>query len=95
MSTPVRATAASLRVILERIIDYAGLFAPASLDMTTSVKNYSRYLNYPQHWALGRFVLPAARLNEFVSAQQNVAADPWLLTGIISADLEQDLAAVD
>ena len=45
MSTPVRATAASLRVFLERIIDYAGLFPPASLDMTTSVNNYSRYLS--------------------------------------------------
>ncbi len=44
MSTPVRTTAASLRVFLERIIDYAGLFPPASLDMTTSVNNYSRYL---------------------------------------------------
>jgi len=95
MSTPVRATAATLRVFLERIIDYAGLFAPASLDMTTSVNNYSRYLNHPQRWALGRFVLPVARLNEFVNAQGIIAADPWQLSGIISAKIEGDLEAVD
>lgn len=95
MSTPVRTTAASLRVFLERIIDYAGLFAPASLDMTTSVNNYARYLNHPQRWVLGRFVLPVPRLREFVNAQKNVAAEPWQLSGIVSADIEQDLAAVD
>lgn len=95
MSTPVRATAASLRVFLERIIDYAGLFPPASLDMTTSANNYSHYLDHPQRWALGRFVLPVAKLNEFLTAQKNPALDPWRLSAIISAKIEDDLAAVD
>lgn len=95
MSTSVHTTAASLRVFLDRIIDYAGLFAPASLDMMTSVNNYSRYLHDPQRWALGRFVLPVARLDEFLNAQENVAADPWRLSGIVSARIEADLAAVD
>ena len=63
--------------------------------MMTSVNNYSRYLNAPQRWALGRFVLPVARLDEFLNAQENVAADPWQLSGIISANIEADLAAVD
>ena len=95
MSTSVRSMAASLRVFLGRIIDYAGLFPPASLDMRTSVSNYSRYLNAPRRWALGRFVLPVARLDEFLNAQENVAADPWQLSGIISANIEADMAAVD
>ena len=95
MSTSVRSAAASLRVFLDRIIDYAGLFPPASLDMMTSVNNYSTYLNARQRWALGRFVLPVARLDEFLNAQENVAADPWHLSGIISANIEADLAAVD
>jgi len=82
-------------VFLERAIDYAGLFAPASLDMMTSVRNYSRYFNDPYRWALGRFVLPVARLDEFLNARKVVAADPWRLSGIISADIEMDLAAVD
>jgi hypothetical protein len=94
MSIPVRATAASLRAFLEKIIDYAGLFPPASLDMATSVNNYSRYLGHAQRWALGRFVLPVARLNEFVDVH-GVAAEPWHFSGIISANVEEDLAAVD
>ncbi len=95
MSTSVRSAAASLRVFLDRIIDYAGLFPPASLDMMTSVNNYSTYLNARQRWALGRFVLPVARLDEFLNAQENVATDPWHLSGIISANIEADLVAVD
>jgi hypothetical protein len=63
--------------------------------MMTSVTNYSRYLNDPRRWALGRFVLPVARLDEFLNGQENVAADPWQLSGIISANIAADLAAVD
>jgi hypothetical protein len=94
MSTSVRTTAASLRVLLERSIDYAGLFAPASLDMRTSVDNYSRYLRHPQSWALGRFVLPVARLDEFLTAREGAGSGMWHLSAILSG-LESDLAAAD
>lgn len=94
MSTPVRSTAASLRVFLERIIDYAGLFPPASLDMMTSMHNYARYLNDSQRWALGRFVLPVARLDEFATERQNIHSDAWQLSAIVSAKIEEDLTAV-
>ncbi len=95
MSTPVRANSASLRMLLERIIDYAGLFPPSSLDMMTSVNNYSRYLNHPQRWALGRFVLPVVRLDEFLNAHHNINAAPWQLSAIVSAQIEQELAEVE
>lgn len=94
MSTPVRAPVASLRVFLDGIIDYAGLFPPASLDMRRAVTNYSRYLVSPEQWALGRFVLPVARLDEFLNAQENVVADPWSLSGILSSSIAADLATV-
>jgi hypothetical protein len=99
MSTTVRTAAASLRVLLEHAIDYAGLFPPASLDMRTCVSNYARYLLHPQSWALGRFVLPLSQLDEFVSARESAAAEPWHLSGIVSANtassLVFDLAAAD
>lgn len=95
MSTSIGATAASLRILLEQVIDYAGLFPPASLNMRTCVANYSRYLHHPQSWALGRFVLPLARLEEFVSAQVGTAPEPWHLSGIVSANAVSDLAAAD
>ena len=95
MPAPLRTANASLRALLDGIVDYAGLFAPASLDMTASVNNYARYLNHPQRWALGRFVLPVARLDEFLNARGNAASEPWHLSGIISANIVSDLAAVD
>jgi len=82
-------------VLLDGMIDYAGLFPPASLDMMTCVTKYSRYLNGPWRWALGRFVLPVARLDEFLNAQENAAADPWRLSGIVSSSIAADLAAVE
>ena len=94
MSTSVRAAAASLRVFLAEMIDYAGFFPPASLEMMACVSNYSRYLSGPQRWALGRFVLPVARLDEFLNAQENVAVDPWKFSGIVSANVAAELAVV-
>lgn len=94
MSTPVRTPTASLRVFLDGIIDYAGLFPPASLEMRSAVTNYSHYLVSPEEWALGRFVLPVARLDEFLNAQENVVSDPWSLSGILSSNTAGDLATV-
>jgi hypothetical protein len=93
MSNPVR-SAASLRVFLDRIIDYAGLFTPASLDMRTSVTNYSRYLHHPQQWVLGRFVLTITRLDEFLNARGNTTSAPWRLSGIVSANIEAEMEAI-
>jgi hypothetical protein len=57
-------TARSLRALLEGLIDYAGLFPPAALSMQDAVRNYARYREEPYAWALGRFVVPAARVRE-------------------------------
>src|SRR5467141_3389180 len=52
-------------VLLRDLIDYAGLFPPASLAMATSVANYDAYLGSEWSWILGRFIVPVARLAEF------------------------------
>lgn len=54
----------ALRSLLENLIDYAGLFPPAALPMREAAANYAHYRNSPENWMLGRFVAPAARLNE-------------------------------
>jgi hypothetical protein len=54
----------SLRVLLEDLIDYAGLFPPAALSMQDAVRNYARYRDGQYAWALGRFVVPKERLRE-------------------------------
>jgi hypothetical protein len=57
---------ASLRALLANVIDYAGLFPPASLDLDRSIRNYARYLAGDDAWMLGRFICPAAKLNDLL-----------------------------
>ncbi len=54
----------SVRVLLDSLIDYAGLFPPASLPMEQAVRNYDQYRRGEYAWALGRFVVPDARSKE-------------------------------
>jgi hypothetical protein len=58
----------SIRALLTGSIDYAGLFPPAALDMPTAVRNYLEYRDGNDRWALGRFVLPASRFDEYKRA---------------------------
>lgn len=57
----------SLRAFLEHLIDYAGLFPPASLDMPDAVATYARHLGSDHAWMVGRFVCPASRLDAFAA----------------------------
>jgi hypothetical protein len=59
-----------LRTLLARVIDYAGLFPPASLAMPDAVRNYASYLKQPDRAFLGRFICPAARLGELAQAME-------------------------
>ena len=54
----------SIRILLERLIDYAGLFPPAALTMQDAVRNYARYRDGEYSWALGKFVVPKERVKE-------------------------------
>ena len=54
----------AFRAFLTGLIDYAGLFPPASLDLDTSIRNHVRYRQGDDAWMLGRFIVPASRLPE-------------------------------
>lgn len=60
------------RALMTGLVDYAGLFPPAGLGMLEAVRRYREYLAGPDRWALGRFVVPAARLAEFEAAFEKV-----------------------
>jgi hypothetical protein len=67
---------AVVSTLLAHAIDYAGLFPPAQLDMAGAIVEYTSYLRSADAWALGRFVVPAGRLDELAaeaSAAQAVA----------------------
>jgi hypothetical protein len=86
----------SLRALVAGVIDYAGLFPPAGLDMAAAVDNYSRYREGGHAWMLGRFVVPVSRLGEFVDAATSGLDEvqPWPISAIVGADLSGDLSRV-
>jgi hypothetical protein len=56
---------ASVRALLSSIVDYAGLFPPAQLDLKTAIETYNQAQTCSEQWMLGHFVIPAARWSEF------------------------------
>src|SRR5207302_11457430 len=61
---------ASLRALLARSIDYAGMFPPCQLELEPSLKNQAQYLRTADAWMLSAFVLP---LKQFGAAKQLLA----------------------
>ena len=55
---------AALRALLDHVVDYAGLYPPASLDVLTAARNYVAYRASEDRWMLGRFVVGVAKLPE-------------------------------
>jgi hypothetical protein len=72
-----------LRELLAGVIDYAGLFPPAGLDMTTAVRNYASYLAGEYSWMLGRFIVSSVRLEEFGKAASRYLSDKKWKIGIL------------
>ena len=54
----------SLKSFLNNLIDYAGLFPPAGLDLDSALANYRKYHKSEFDFALSRFILPVSRLSE-------------------------------
>ncbi|HVR45832.1 MAG TPA: hypothetical protein VMT95_04255 [Candidatus Binatia bacterium] len=52
----------SVRAALHALIDYAGLFPPAQLSVSTAQAEYAAARAGPHAWMLGRFILPATAL---------------------------------
>lgn len=53
----------SLKALLSNIVDYAGLYPPASLPLAEVLANYQRYRCSPEAWMLNRLVLPVTQLS--------------------------------
>ncbi len=54
--------APGLRALLDRLIDYAGMFAPASLPRDAAIANYKSYQSGENAWMLRWLVVGAAEL---------------------------------
>jgi len=89
----------SVHALLAGAIDYAGLFPPSTISMADAVLNYATYRNSNYRWMLGRFVVTAARLEEFVeNARDFISHDDgnaWRVAVVVGEDVAGTLQYID
>jgi hypothetical protein len=84
-------------LLLRELIDYAGLFPPASLGMGAAVAGYDTYSRSEWNWMLGRFIVPVSRLAEFEEAFAGLPSSGdegpmnWRLSALLGADPVADV----
>lgn len=93
-----------MRALVGGLIDYAGLFPPAAWTMERAVSAYAGYLKGPDAWALGRFIVPVSRLEEFRRASAPLLpreldetldhGGAWPISAIVDGDLDENLDSV-
>lgn len=87
-----------MRTALAGIIDYAGLFPPASCTMTRATSSYDSYRGSPDRWMLGRFIVAASRLDELGrvvdQAGFGTPVDPWPLSVVMGVNMPDELARI-
>jgi hypothetical protein len=90
-------TSSALHALLVGIVDYAGLFPPASLPMKTAVSNYAAYRQSHHAWMLSRFITPVARLTEFETDACAFANEskPWQLSALMGTDFTSDAKVIE
>ncbi|MGB9696249.1 MAG: hypothetical protein ACP5P3_03410 [Ignavibacteria bacterium] len=60
----------SLYTLLYKIIDYAGMFPPANLELTEAFNNFKSYATGEHSWLLNRFIIPVSQLKYFAELYQ-------------------------
>jgi hypothetical protein len=85
----------SVRALLTGIIDYAGLFPPARLELSAAIHRFRRHSAGPDGWMLARFVVPAPLLQE-LPPLLDTSSEPQpamrLATLVRAGELSGDLA---
>jgi hypothetical protein len=87
------------RVLLDGLVDYAGLFPPSALSMAEAVRNFARYRGGEAGWMLGRFVCAVPHFDAFIAAAEpllprDAGALPWRLAAVGTGDHTADAAAI-
>ena len=92
---------ASFDALTQHLIDYAGLFPPASLHMSPACSAFARHLQSDDAHRLSHFVCPASRLDELSThaaplmpgtfatsgyREMANASEPWRIAAILSVE---------
>lgn len=77
----------AVNVLLDGLVDYAGLFPPAGQDMRSAAESYASYRGGDDRSALGRLIVPIDRLDEFEEAARDLmprgGSEPWRLSVLV------------
>lgn len=65
----------SLRALLSGILDYAGLYPPASLELDAAIRAYAKLQRGPDAWMLARFLCGGAKLAALRDYRDSLFAD--------------------
>ena len=89
----------SVRILLNEIIDYAGLFPPSQVSMSEAVLNYATYRHSNYGWMLGRFILPVSRLDEFYESAREFLPRgreaAWRLSVLAGEDVSATIRSIN
>ncbi|PAP76736.1 hypothetical protein [Rubrivirga marina] len=66
--------------LLDALVDYAGLFPPAGLDMAPAADLYAEHRAGPDAFLLGRFIVPATHLGELAEEVHRLGGTRWPLS---------------
>lgn len=75
--------------LLQGLVDYAGLFPPAALELGQCLQAFRDYQQGPAPSLLGRFVCPAGRLDDVVGHLQS--HDAFRISALLKAPEEVEL----
>lgn len=89
-----------MRAAFAGLIDYAGLFPPASLGMAEAVREYDRERRGADRWMLGRFIVAASRLEELGTALESEGLDiprhdPWRISAVMGVHVPDELSRLN
>lgn len=87
------------RVLLDGLVDYAGLFPPSALAMADAVRHFARYRGGEAGWMLGRFICSVSQFDAFIAAAEpllprDAGALPWRLSAVGTGDHAADADAI-
>jgi len=86
----------SLECFLEKLIDYAGLFPPAKLEIEPAINNYLEIIKSRDRWIISQFIIPISRLNEIsTDLMKNYSKEFPLTLSLISTDLCNEIIIVN
>jgi hypothetical protein len=79
-------TSLPLKALLTGIVDYAGLFPPATLSLPEAMETYVQASLACDRWMLGKFVLPVSRWIDFEALLSKFSLPQWCLSLILSGE---------